>query len=125
MKKVAIMTHHPHETPEDRGRMAHALHMTRDVVEAGADAQLIFCGRSVEWLPQLTNPERDQEHKFVQHYGNVFDAVRDHARACNFCCIRFGVRDRVEQAGVPILGGGRDHMNLGEYALGDWKIVSL
>ncbi|MCO4746262.1 MAG: DsrE family protein [Proteobacteria bacterium] len=125
MKKVAIVTHMEHASPADRGRMAHALHLARDLKDGGAEVKLVFGGKSVDWLAQLTNPERDKEHPFVRAYGNVFDAVRDHAEACNFCCIRFDATESVQAAGIPIRGEGKDHMNLAAYVLDGWELITF
>jgi len=125
MNKLAIVTLMEHQNPPDRGRMAHALNLASEAKEAGAEFRLIFCGKSVEWLPQLLNEDRESEHPFVRNYGNHFDSVRDHVEACNFCCIRFGTRDAVEAAGVPIKGEGKKHMKLGEYALNGWNVVTF
>lgn len=125
MKKVAIVTHMEHESPADRGRMAHALHLARDLKAGGTQIKLIFAGKSVDWLAQLTDPNRAEQHPFVKAYGNVFDAVRDDVEACNFCCIRFNATDKVKAAEVHINGDGKDHMNLATYVLNDWEVITF
>jgi len=125
MKKVAIVTHMEHASPVDRGRMAHALHLARDLKEGGAQIKLIFAGKSVDWLAQLTNPNREEEHPFVRAYGNVFDSVREDSEACNFCCIRFDATEAATAGDIPIRGEGKDHMKLGDYVLDGWEIITF
>ncbi len=123
--KVAVVVYMQHESPVDRGRMAHALHLAKEIKAAGKELAFIFAGKSVDWLPQLCNPNRDEEHPFVRNYGNLFDAVREDVVACNFCTRRFEARDEIEAAGVKILGEGRDHMELSRYALDGYQIIQF
>jgi hypothetical protein len=124
-RRVAIVTFTEHQTPENRGRMAHVLNLAHELVDKGAEVKLVFAGKSVEWLPQLIDADRAAQHPFIQHYGDHFDAVRDRVEACSFCCIRFGVRDAVEAAGIPIRGEGKRHMELSDDVLSGWQIITL
>ena len=85
----------------------------------------LFAGKAVEWLPELTAEDRDAQHPFVRNYGSRFDAVRDHVVACNFCTIRFGVKDQVEASGVPIEGEGKAHATMGRLIDEGWEIVTF
>ena len=123
--KIAVVVFVEHSQPADRGRMAHALHLARDLKRAGVDLRFIFAGKSVEWLPELTSDDRDAQHPFVRAYGNVFDEVREHVEACNFCCIRFETKDSVASAEIPIHGKGKDHMALGQVVLDGYQIISI
>ena len=79
----------------------------------------------MEWLPQLLNENRAEEHPFVRNYGNHFDAVREHVVACNFCCKRFDTHAAVSAAGVPIHGEGTKHMALGRYLAEGWRVITI
>lgn len=120
--KTAVLVTMPNDTPEHRGRMSKALHLAAGLYAKGAPVKLVFGGRGVEWLPQLTG-DRDAAHPFVKNYGRLFDEVRHEAIACNFCCIRFDTRDVVEASGVPIHGEGRDHMALEDLVLDGWNVI--
>jgi len=125
MSRTAIVTFTEHQTPENRGRMAHVLNLASELKEAGDEFVLVFAGKSVEWLPQLLNEDRASEHPFVRNYGDHFDRVRDHVVACNFCCKRFDVHAQVGAAGVPIQGEGTRHMSLGQYVREGWTVVTI
>lgn len=122
---TAIVVMVEHENPPDRGRMAHALNLASELKAAERPFRLIFAGKSVDWLPQLLNPNREEEHPFVRNYGDHFDAVRDNVEACNFCCIRFGALEKVRAAGIPIRGEGKGHMKLSSYIIDDWDVVTF
>ena len=124
-QKVAVVVTMQHEVPEDRGKMAHALNLARELEEKGQTVELVFCGKSVEWLPQLTNPHRSEEHPFVQNYGARFDAVRHRSVACNFCTKRFDVTEAIGAADIPIVGEGKSHMELSRYVLEGWQVITF
>lgn len=125
MSKVAIITFVEHQNPVDRGRMAHVLNLASELKAAGTEFELVFAGKSVEWLPQLLNADRASEHPFVRNYGDHFDAVREHVVACNFCCKRFKTHEAVGAAGVPIIGEGSKHMSLGRYVAEGWQVITI
>jgi hypothetical protein len=60
----------------------------------------------------------------VKHYGEAFDAVRDHVVACNMCCIRFEQTDIVSAAEIPILGEGRDHVDVARWVLDGYQVIN-
>lgn len=122
---VAIVVFVEHQQPADRGRMAHVLNLAAELQAAGTEFELVFAGKSVEWLPQWTNPNRAEEHPFIQHYGNLFDQVRDHVVSCNFCNRRFETTDAVQEAGIPIHGDGSAHLSMGRYLREGWRIVTF
>ena len=123
--KTAVLTFTEHQNPVDRGHMAHVLHLGAELKRAGQDFVVIFAGKSVEWLPQLTNPNRHEEHPFIKNYGHLFDEFRDHVHVCNFCSIRFGAKEQVQAAGLKIEGEGKAHMELSTYVLEGWNIVRI
>ncbi|MBX2799771.1 MAG: hypothetical protein KTR31_18985 [Myxococcales bacterium] len=123
--KTAVVVTMEHAQPSDRGKMAHALNLARELEEKGQQVRLIFCGKSVEWLPELTNPEREEGHPFVNHYGHNFDVVRHRTEACNFCTRRFDVREEIAAADIPIVGEGKAHMELSDYVVDGWQIVTF
>jgi len=125
MSKVAIITFTEHQNPVDRGRMAHVLNLASELKEAGTEFELVFAGKSVEWLAELLAPDRDAAHPFLKNYGNHFDGIRDHVVACNFCCKRFKTHEAVTAACVPIAGEGTKHMSLGRYVAEGWQVITI
>jgi len=123
MHKIIVGVFNPGESPADNGRMVHALELTQQLHAAGASVQLLFEGQGVKWLPRLTH-RTDDSHPFDKHYGPVFDEVRGLARACNMCCIRFDVLEAVREAGIPILGEGRDHVDISRYVLDGYQVIN-
>jgi hypothetical protein len=123
--KVAIITFVEHQNPVDRGRMAHVLNLASELKAAGTEFELVFAGKSVEWLPQLLNEDRESQHPFVRNYADHFDAVREHVVACNFCCKRFDTHAEVGAAGIPIRGAGNKHMPLAGYVTEGWRVITI
>jgi hypothetical protein len=122
--KTVILVLSEHQSPADRGRMAHALTLASQLKEAGVEHRLVFAGKGVDWLPQFLNPERAEEHPFVQHYGHRFDEVREHVQTCSFCNRRFGTTDVVAAAGVPIHGDGA-HMDHVWMVTEGWQVITF
>ena len=58
------------------------------------------------------------------HLADYFDAIRDHVKACNMCCIRFNATEAVQAAGIPIVGEGKDHIDIGRYVLEGYQVIN-
>ena len=123
--KTVVLCLTEHQTPENRGRMAHALNLASQLHDAGVEYRVVFAGKSVEWLPQLLNPNREEEHPFVRNYGDHFDKIRGNVHSCNFCNKRFKTYEAVEAGGVPILGEGNKHMDQTWMATEGWNVISF
>lgn len=122
--KTVILILTEHQTPENRGRMAHALALASQLEEAGHPYKVVFAGKSVEWLPQLLNPNREEEHPFVRHYGHRFDAVRHNVQTCHFCNVRFKTLEAVSASEVPI-HGDPGHMDQSWMATEGWNVITF
>ncbi len=123
MHKIIVGVFNPGESPADNGRMIHALKLARRLRAEGAQVELIFEGKGVQWLPRLTHRTEDS-HPFDKHYGSVFDDVRDLVKACNMCCIRFDALDAVREAGIEILGEGQEHVDIAQYVLDGYQVIN-
>lgn len=124
-QKVAIVTFTEHQTPVDRGRMAHVLNLASALKEQGTEFELVFAGKAVEWLPAFLTKERSEQHPFIRNYGEHFDVVREHVITCNFCNKRFNTYETVSRAGVKIVGEGSQHMTLARYVAEGWQIITI
>jgi len=104
---LIVMSESGEDHPGGQGRMLHALKAAQEFKAAGITAHLFFHGIGVQWLTLFeTRPD-----KFTQHYGPLFDEVRDTiGGACNFCAAtRFGAGPAAEHLHVPLLGAAGDH----------------
>ncbi len=124
MKNVVVGVFNPGEAPEHNGQTIHALKLARSLTEGGANVVLAFQGKAVTWIPRFVNRNEDS-HPFVKHYGHVFDEVRGLVRACNMCCIRFDATDAVRAADVPIIGEGREHIDIARYVLEGYQVINF
>lgn len=111
---IVVMSEPGEENPEGQGRMLHALTAAEDFKKAGIEARIFFHGIGVLWLPAFET----RKDKFCEHYGSLFDSVRDMvAGACNFCAaMRFGAGDAAERMRVPLLGEAGGHHTAGTLA---------
>lgn len=121
MAKIAIVMMSADDYPEGRGRMAHVIHDAEALREAGHEVQIHFHGQGVSWLKAWDT----RDHKFTQHYGERFDAIKDLvAGACSFCAEkRFDVAKHAVALGVPTRGDG-GHTNVAALIGDGFQILS-
>jgi len=123
MAKVIVGIQNPGEAAYHNGQTIHALKLAKKLKEAGAEVNVVFQAKGVTWIPRFAN-RSEESHPFVKNYGDVFDAVQDRILACNMCCIRFDVREPVDAAGIPIIGEGREHIDIAQYVLDGYQIIN-
>lgn len=104
---LVVMSESGEEHPGGQGRMLHALKTAQEFKAAGIPVKIFFHGIGVQWLTLF----EARPDKFTQHYGLLFDEVRDTlGGACHFCAAtRFGAGEAAESLGVPLLGTPGDH----------------
>ena len=104
---LVVMSETGEGSPGGQGRMLHALKAAQEFKAAGVPVRLFFHGIGVQWLEAFDT----RADRFTQHYGPLFDDVRDTiAGACHFCAVtRFGAGAAAEHLGVPLLGQPGDH----------------
>jgi len=106
------------ETPEGLGRMANALTTAKEFKEAGDDAVVVFDGAGTRWVAELADPE----HK----YHRLLEDVRDRVRgACVYCARAYGVKEAVEQAGIPLLDDFKGHPSVRDLMAHGYQIVTF
>ena len=123
-KKVIIGIFNPGESPADNGRTIHALKLAKSLKDAGAEVLVVFEGQGVRWIPRFVNRD-ENSHPFVRHYGDAFDAIRDCVKACNMCTIRFDAREAILNADIPVVGEGREHIDIAPYVLEGWQVINF
>jgi hypothetical protein len=104
---LIVMSENGEAYPGGQGRMVHALRAAKEFKAAGVPCRIYFHGIGVLWL----NAFESRSDKFTQHYGSLFDEVRNTiAGACHFCAAtRFGAGEAAERLGVPLVGDPGDH----------------
>lgn len=123
MHKVVVGVFNPGESPADNGRMVHALKLAQGLVKRGVEVVVVFEGKAVTWLPRLVHRTEDS-HPFDKNYGPVFDEIRGLVEACNMCCKRFDVHEQVQAAGIPIVGEGREHIDIARYVAEGYQVIN-
>ncbi len=118
MLKVAIVVLADAETPADTGRLANALITAKEFKEEGDRVAVIFDGAGVRWIPELVN----SEHKYSRLFGSLADAI---AGACAYCAQAYGVREEIEQAGVPLISEYKRHPSLRGYVAQGYQIITF
>lgn len=118
MAKVAIVLLADTETPGDMGRMANALTAAREFKQGGDEVTIIFDGAGTKWVAELSS----SDHR----YHRVFDEVRDRiGGACAYCSRAYGVKDAVEEAGVPLLRDFADHPSLKRLVDDGYQVITF
>ena len=118
MPKAAIIVLADTGTPEGTGRMANALTTAKEFKDAGADALVIFDGAGTRWVPELADPE--------YKYHRLRQDVRDHVGgACVYCAGAYGVKDQIEEAGIPFLAEYHGHPSLRDLMSRGYQILTF
>jgi hypothetical protein len=103
--KAAVILLADTDRPEGTGRMANALTTAREFQENGDEIVVIFDGAGVKWIRELA----DSDHK----YHRLFEEVREGVvGACVYCSRAYGVKEAVEDAGIPFLDEFRRHPSI-------------
>jgi hypothetical protein len=106
------------ETHEGLARVVAALEMAREFRQAGDEVAIVFEGAGTEWAASLPAAE----HNVHALYATVADCVRG---ACEFCAGAFGVKDRVESHGVPLLGDHDGHPSMRALVAEGYQIATF
>ena len=118
MPSAAIILFADTETPEGLGRMANALTTVKEFQEAGDDVLLIFDGAGTRWVPQLS----DEEFK----YHGLLEDVRGSVHgACVYCARAYGVKDAIEEAGIPLVDEYQGHPSVRDLMVKGYRVVTF
>jgi hypothetical protein len=123
MSKIAIIVLADSETPEGRGRMAHAMTTAKELRDSDNEVRLLFEGIGVTWLKAF----HLAEHPFVQNYAPLFEEVKDNIMgACHFCTAgRFDVAEHVEALNIPLLTEESTHFSVGSLVNEGYQIITF
>jgi hypothetical protein len=115
--KVAIMLLADTDSHEAMGRVATALMLAKESKDAGDDVRLLLEGTGTKWA---TEPAVE-DHK----YHRLFDQVREQTGACAYCARAYGVKDRVEAAGVLLLDEHKGRPSVRQLITDGYEIVTV
>jgi hypothetical protein len=99
MAKVGIIVLADIETHADMGRVANAL-------------------ETVKEFQVLSNPQ----HRLHRQFAVVRPSI---AGACRFCAAAFGVKEEVQQSGIPLLGEYEGHPSLRKLVDQGYQIITF
>jgi hypothetical protein len=118
MTKVGILVLADTETHADMGRVANALETPKEFQEAGDEVTLIFDGAGTKWVGALSHPD----HRLHKQFTAVKESI---AGACRFCASAFGVKEEVQQSGIPLLGEFEGHPSLRKLVSQGYQIITF
>lgn len=116
MQKIAILVLADTATHADLGRVANALEAAKEFKEAQDTVQLVFEGAGTMWVPKLSQPD----HKAHP----LFEATKDVAGVCSYCASAFGVKEKIEELGVPLLSEYDGHPSLKKLVSQGYQVIT-
>ena len=116
--KVAIVVLAGTETHEGLGRIVNALLVAKELQENGDDVKLLFDGAGTEGLAAVAKPD----HKAHSLYQAVQAIV---IGACSYCASAFGVRETLQDLGIPLLEDYAQHPSLRSYLAEGYQLVTF
>ncbi|MFP4530920.1 MAG: hypothetical protein ACLFNC_06490 [Halodesulfurarchaeum sp.] len=118
MAKTAIVILAGTEGHDNLGRLVNGLITAREAVETdGDEVELIFDGAGTQWIPELEDPESD--------HSELFQKVKAHASACDFCSSAFGVDEAVDESAIPRLDEYGGHPSLRSLVEGGYEVLTF
>ena len=118
MAKAAVLLLADTETHADMARAANALTTVQDFAEHGDPVVLVFDGAGTRWAAELVK----EENKLHPAFEKVRDEV---AGACHYCAGAFGVREELEQSGVPLLREHKGHPSLRSLVDDGFEVITF
>lgn len=105
MTKIAIVIYADTDTVEALGKVSNAFMLALEAVENGDDLKIIFEGAGTKWIGELEK----EDHKMHGLYASLKDKITG---VCDFCAQSFGVKSKVEKAGLTLLSEYKQHPSL-------------
>jgi hypothetical protein len=102
---VAIVIFSTTETAESNSRVVNGFMTAKEIIEAGGEVEIIFDGKGVEAAVEFADPE----HKMNRLYGQMQGHITG---VCKFCARSFGVLERAEELGIPLVDEWKQHPSL-------------
>ena len=118
MAKAALIVFADTGTGEGLGRIVNALTTAKEFKQAGDEAVVVFDGAGTKWIDELTRSDHN--------YHGLFEDVRGEvAGACAYCAKAFGVKDRVEEEGVPLIDDYDGHPSVRKFVHDGYEVLTF
>jgi hypothetical protein len=98
--------------------VVNALTTAKEFKEAGDESVVIFDGAGTKWIAELSR----EDHKYHALFEDVRDVV---AGACPYCAGAYGVKEQVEQTGVPLLDEYEGHPSVRSLVNDGYEVVTF
>ncbi len=119
MNKVALVVFADAEASHsDLARVVNALEVAKEFKGAGDEVQIIFDGAGTASAATLAEPN----HKGHRLYAAVQDTV---AGVCAFCARAFGVYEKAQSLGIPLLDEYEKHPSLRSRLVEGYQIITF
>jgi hypothetical protein len=118
MAKIAIVVFSDTNTMEAMGKVSNAFMLALEAVEKGDDLKIIFEGAGTKWIGELENTD----HKMHDLYFGLKDKITG---VCDYCAQAFGVKSKVEKAGLPLLSEFKKHPSLRNLFAEGYSVVNF
>jgi hypothetical protein len=102
---VAIIIFATTETVESNARVINGFMTAKEIIEAGGEVEVIFDGKGVESAVEFAKPDHQMNRLFSQVQGHI-------TGVCKFCARSFGVLERAEELGIPLVDEWKQHPSL-------------
>ncbi len=102
----------------DKARVVNALVIAREFKEAGDEVKVLFDGGGVTAAAALAQPE----HPLHRLYQNIAENVDG---ACAYCAKAFGVKEQLEEAGVPLVSDYKQHPSFRALVVEGFEVFTL
>jgi hypothetical protein len=116
MAKIAIVIYA--DTVEALGKVSNAFMLALEAVENGDDLKIIFEGAGTKWIGELEK----ENHKLHELYSGLKDKITG---VCDYCSQAFGVKSKVEKAGVPLLSEFKKHPSLRSLFAEGYSVINF
>jgi len=120
--RIAVILQAGNATHEGLARALHALLYTKELVERGNDARLVFDGAGTAWLADFKRGESEA----AKGLGRLFEGLKTQGVAyevCDYCSGRFGVKEALQ--GEPMSGKYMDHPSIADLVEDGYQILIL
>jgi hypothetical protein len=118
MAKIAIVIYADTDTVEALGKVSNAFMLALEAVENGDDLKIIFEGAGTKWIGELEK----ENHKLHELYSGLKDKITG---VCDYCSQAFGVKSKVEKAGVPLLSEFKKHPSLRSLFAEGYSVINF